>query len=638
MAKDYDGIDPKFAHNVVNVGPKGTLKKSGNIFTNPQHLKNIAKKIEKQHKDEDEPVRVLFHFHGGLVNEKAGLEVVTTLNDELNKKANKYKKDLPYPIYYVWEAGFLETLIPNLDNLLSSPSGREVLVEALKLVLKALPKNQITNILKYLVRLKWQVKKFRPHLSQYGLELKPSILEQYWQASIYKEFISENNIKSISESDDSSEWSNAMSFFGISESANQKLNNLSNLEELEIISMQQSYGINNRLLGHDPNIDAYSMEKRKESVTQNNVGHDLSALLLAFRGLENADYNADGWGKREVELRQLLSLQQNLCDDDISSFGDDAILEKLTKTFKFPNSLINSPSNFAVRGFGGLIKIDISKITGVVANIVLRFVNRTHHAFATIIEELIDGGLISELIEFGWGQMDLKAKNMWLESSGIDIRAGWLMMEELIQLKNKGEKIEISFTAHSTGAINVCHFLDYFVENWEKFENKITIKNIIFLAPASNIELFNETIIQYSQLLNFNFRMFTMKDNFEMADIAFRIPGTSKFNIDPLMRFIYPASMLYFVSGVAEEGSTDTPIIGLQRFLNKGSIYQNPKYNYPECIKADKWLKIKSRVFYSKTGRKANNGERSTAIQHGDFDNNSDTLNSIAYMLTHYIP
>ena len=60
---------------------------------------------------------------------------------------------------------------------------------------------------------------------------------------------------------------------------------------------------------------------------------------------------------------------------------------------------------------------------------------------------------------------------------------------------------------------------------------------LLFLAPASRIQLFADVITSHGRRLG-NFRMFTMSDALERKD--------------RLVPVIYPHSLLYFISGVLE--------------------------------------------------------------------------------------
>ena len=53
---------------------------------------------------------LIIHFHGGLVNEKSGMEIATRLT-------NTYADAGGYPLFFVWEAGLIETIRQNLRDI-----------------------------------------------------------------------------------------------------------------------------------------------------------------------------------------------------------------------------------------------------------------------------------------------------------------------------------------------------------------------------------------------------------------------------------------------------------------------------------------------------------------------------------------
>jgi Alpha/beta hydrolase of unknown function (DUF900) len=91
--------------HLVNVGPSGTFKRSGAARTSPADVDDIVKGIREQRAD-----RVVVHFHGGLVSEARGLEIVRRLEPI-------YAGAGAYAIGVVWESGLVETIERNLGTL-----------------------------------------------------------------------------------------------------------------------------------------------------------------------------------------------------------------------------------------------------------------------------------------------------------------------------------------------------------------------------------------------------------------------------------------------------------------------------------------------------------------------------------------
>ena len=74
---------------------------------------------------------LVLHFHGGLVSEQSGRGIATVL-------APKYLAAKAYPVFFVWEAGLIETMKNNLKDILADPAFRELSKKVAEWVLKRL--------------------------------------------------------------------------------------------------------------------------------------------------------------------------------------------------------------------------------------------------------------------------------------------------------------------------------------------------------------------------------------------------------------------------------------------------------------------------------------------------------------------
>ena len=138
------------------------------------------------------------------------------------------------------------------------------------------------------------------------------------------------------------------------------------------------------------------------------------------------------------------------------------------------------------------------------------------------------------------------------------------------------------------------------------------------MAPACRVDLCNKEIVLNPSRFK-QFRMFTMKDEFETQD--------------KLVPFLYPYSLLYLVSGILEDEGNDCDayILGLERHIN-GKVPYNSAH---ELVSTTKFLfeGDTNRVIYSKSDLAAVLGLRTTSISHGEFDDNNDVIESINYFL-----
>ncbi|MCX6312080.1 MAG: hypothetical protein NT084_10655 [Bacteroidetes bacterium] len=111
---------------IINVGPGGTFKKSGDYQTLPSDVNAIFQRLEKER-----PKKIALYFHGGLNGEKEGRKIALKMKDHIVETGCT-------PICFVWETGLIETVATNIRTI-----------------------NE-TDLFKKLVRL--LIKKLAPHL------------------------------------------------------------------------------------------------------------------------------------------------------------------------------------------------------------------------------------------------------------------------------------------------------------------------------------------------------------------------------------------------------------------------------------------------------------------------------------------
>lgn len=91
--------------HVINLR-EGKLIKGGDFFSLEGDVRAIfTEHLDKEAKEKaaaGETLRLLFYAHGGLVKEAAGLHIAL-------KHVEWWKDNGVYPIYFIWETGFLET-------------------------------------------------------------------------------------------------------------------------------------------------------------------------------------------------------------------------------------------------------------------------------------------------------------------------------------------------------------------------------------------------------------------------------------------------------------------------------------------------------------------------------------------------
>lgn len=114
------------------------------------------------------------------------------------------------------------------------------------------------------------------------------------------------------------------------------------------------------------------------------------------------------------------------------------------------------------------------------------------------------------------------------------------------------------------------------------------------------------------------FVCFTMKEERELADMVFKP--------------IYPHSLLYFVSGVLE-GDTAVPLTGLACFYIAPPHGKLPVQE-PYILDCRDFLLADGRLVLSDTAPSAPSGQRCMTLSHGAFNEETQTLASLQYLVT----
>ncbi|MFJ4292809.1 hypothetical protein ACIP1U_23945 [Cupriavidus sp. NPDC089707] len=270
---------------------------------------------------------------------------------------------------------------------------------------------------------------------------------------------------------------------------------------------------------------------------------------------------------------------------------------------------------------GALVWLSVAKF---VAKLVMRVIKRhatgrAHGMYCTVVEEVLRSAYMDKVGAVMWNQM----KKDTLDSFGTDADCcGSAVVNVLSELKAEGKTFsKITLVAHSTGALYICDFLDKI----STVEPDLGF-NIIFLAPAVRHDRL-AAALQAHQARIANFRLFGMSDDLESND-----------NMVPIL---YPRSLLYFVSGLLEgrtnddngwEGEVDAPVVGMQRYLGNGEVFNEKDFPYVASV--GRYLANRpDTAIWSESG--IGDGRNSRSRKHGDFDDDPDTVASVAWMIKH---
>ncbi|MBX7134720.1 MAG: hypothetical protein K1X67_18795 [Fimbriimonadaceae bacterium] len=260
---------------------------------------------------------------------------------------------------------------------------------------------------------------------------------------------------------------------------------------------------------------------------------------------------------------------------------------------------------------------------------------RDHGLYATCVEELIRGFKIagSGLNEWGkaleWNRMKQDTADAF--GPDPDAHAGTALLARLGVAIAKGLSLDrLTLIGHSTGAIYIAHWL----EASKRYLPEALKQDVVLLAPAITHDFFATTLQSCGMRIG-GFRMFAMRDALERDDQVWGQDDELRDRRD-WRRYLYPSSLLYLVSGLLEsrrnaegewEDEPDMPILGMERFLANTQIYGDA--SFPSVKVVREWLGADARrVVWSQT-TSSPIGLNSECIDHGSFDNDSTTLDSL---------
>ncbi|MCZ6890439.1 MAG: hypothetical protein O7H39_18265 [Gammaproteobacteria bacterium] len=258
----------------------------------------------------------------------------------------------------------------------------------------------------------------------------------------------------------------------------------------------------------------------------------------------------------------------------------------------------------AGRGIFSTIKI-VKAVVVVAGRVIRRYVTSRDHGFhATIVEEILREFYLANIGGVIWSQMKGDTK----DSFGPDpTRFGGTALLSVLRDKiQSGAHPKVTLVGHSTGAVYIAHLLD----SADTMLPAGFTFDIVLLAPASTFDLAADTFVRHQARIG-GLRMFTMTDTNEKAD--------------RLVPVLYPHSLLYFVSGVVEPDA-DTPLIGMERFYDR-SQYDASDFPQVEAFRQLIDNVPNGAVWSVATGGGA--GLETKALSHGDFDNDTKTLESV---------
>lgn len=257
---------------------------------------------------------------------------------------------------------------------------------------------------------------------------------------------------------------------------------------------------------------------------------------------------------------------------------------------------------------GAIIKKVISLAVRIGTAVIRRYrAGRDHGLHATIAEEIVRALYADRIGALIWSLMKDNAADHFSEA-GLGSR--------LLEVVSANPAARVVIVGHSAGSIFASDLLLHAKEKGLAFRT-----DLIFLAPAVRVRKFADVLDRAEDSIG-RFRLFAMSDALERRD-ALLGPGT---------RFIYPSSLLYLVSGLFEGGVVDAPILGMQRFLGNTSSWDTDASEASGLARVRAYLAggDARTIFSASVGA---DGQRSAATSHGGFDDDVETLASVATFL-----
>ena len=260
----------------------------------------------------------------------------------------------------------------------------------------------------------------------------------------------------------------------------------------------------------------------------------------------------------------------------------------------------------------------VRKTVRVVAAVVGRYRQHTDHGlYPTVVEEILREFYVASVGAAIWDAMKRQTADTFAASD--EVRAGRYFLDRFAELLATGTRPQVTVVGHSAGAVFIGNLLDDLARRRAAADDPLPsdfrIRDMVLLAPACTVTQLAPVVRRQAELFD-RFRMFTMTDPAERAD--------------HLVPFLYPRSLLYFISGVLERGPAKqpavVPIAGMQRWFLDAASGGPDSADLRDFLSADP-----ARTVWSPGD--GGPGLRAGAGSHTAFDDDSLVLASMADML-----
>jgi hypothetical protein len=247
-------------------------------------------------------------------------------------------------------------------------------------------------------------------------------------------------------------------------------------------------------------------------------------------------------------------------------------------------------------------------IAWVVGSVIWRFAQRRDHGpYLTIVEEIMREFYVRAV-----------GRNLWLDMKAAVEKAfefepdcgGNALVNHMGQLWRSGVKPSMTLIGHSAGAIYVSCLL----RELHRVMDPDFRTNVVLIAPACTFDSLARSLRDSGSRVA-NLRIFGMSDVIERQD-----------KLHPL---IYPASLLYFVSGILED-HRDEPLVGMERYYSSPYDGQD-HFGAVAALKSFKFLARQHPFAWAQlTGFAGANCDMTT---HGGWADVQATLESVKFLI-----
>lgn len=231
--------------------------------------------------------------------------------------------------------------------------------------------------------------------------------------------------------------------------------------------------------------------------------------------------------------------------------------------------------------------------------------HRGHGVYCTAVEELLRELYLANAGGSLWRGMKQDTEDTFGRDGSRF--GGTALLGELAAI---GPSSPPLLVGHSTGALYICKLLAHA----DQVLPPDMRMDVALLAPACDFDAMERVLSRHARRIG-RLRIFSMSDERERSDRL--VPG------------VYPRSLLYFVSG-ALEAQADWPLLGMQRFFALDPPFSAEAFPAIGRVRDELARRRNSCVWSIASGAP---GLCSRAIHHGDFDDEPETLQSVAHLI-----